>query len=107
MNSKLLRKEEILKKIDNLKNINISELITKNKKFKGFREQKKMNKMINNNQKRINTNQINKNSKISKLSIELFPDKPLKINQDLLKNKVKLKKNLSNRKFYPRKYINM
>ena len=107
MNSKLLRKEEILKKIDNLKNINISELITKNKKFKGFREQKKMNKMINNNQKRINTNQINKNAKISKLSIELFPDKPLKINQDLLKNKVKLKKNLSNRKFYPRKYINM
>ena len=47
MNSKLLRKEEILKKIDNLKNINISELITKNKKFKGFREQKKMNKMFN------------------------------------------------------------
>ena len=110
MNSKLLRKEEILKKIDNLKNINISELITKNKKFKGFREQKKMNKMFNkknNNAKRINTNQINKNAKISKLSIELFPDKPLKINQDLLKNKVKLKKNLSNRKFYPRKYINM
>ena len=110
MNSKLLRKEEILKKIDNLKNINISELITKNKKFKGFREQKKMNKMFNkknNNAKRINTNQINKNAKISKLSIELFPDKPLKINQDLLKNKAKLKKNLSNRKFYPKKYINM
>ena len=110
MNSKLLRKEEILKKIDNLKNINISELITKNKKFKGFREQKKMNKMFNkknNNAKRINTNQINKNAKISKLSIELFPDKPLKINQDLLKNKAKLKKNLSNRKFYPKKYIGM
>ena len=107
MNSKLLNKEEIRKKIDNLKNINLSELINKNKKFKGFREQKKMNKMINNNQKRINTNQINKNAKISKLSIDLFQDKPLKMKQDLLKNKVKLKRNLSNRKFYPIKYIKM
>ena len=110
MNSKLLNKEEIRKKIDNLKNINLSELINKNKKFKGFREQKKMNiiiNKINNNTKRINTNQINKNSKISKLSIDLFQDKPLKIKEDLLKNKVKLKRNLSNRKFYPIKYIKM
>jgi hypothetical protein len=108
MNSKLLNKEEIRKKIDNLKNINLSELINKNKKLKGFREQKKMNKImnkINNNQKRINTNQINKNSKISKLSIDLFQEKPLKIKEDLLKNKVKLKRNLSNRKFYPKDYI--
>ena len=108
MNSKLLNKEEIRKKIDNLKNINLSEMINKNKKFKGFRDQKKMNKImnkINNNQKRINTNQINKNAKISKLSIDLFQDKPLKIKEDLIKNKVKLKRNLSNRKFYPKDYI--
>ena len=110
MNSKLLNKEEIRKKIDNLKNINLSELINKNKKFKGFREQKKMNKImnkINNNSKRINTNQINKKANISKLSIDLFQDKPLKIKEDLIKNKVKLKRNLSNRKFYPKKYIKM
>lgn len=110
MNSKLLHKEEIRKKIDNLKNINLSELINKNKKFKGFREQKKMNKIlnkINNNSKRINTNQINKNAKISKLSIDLFQDKPLKMNQDLIKNKAKIKRNLSNRKFYPKKYVRM
>ena len=108
MNSKLLNKEEIRKKIDNLKNINLSELINKNKKLKGFREQKKMSKImnkINNNQKRINTNQINKNSKISKLSIDLYQEKPLKIKEDLLKNKGKLKRNLSNRKFYPKDYI--
>jgi hypothetical protein len=57
---------------------------------------------VNNISKRLNTNQINKNAKISKLSIELFPDKPLKANEDLIKNKNKLKKNLSNRKFYPK-----
>ena len=110
MNSKITHNEEIRKKLENLKNINLSELLNKNKKFKGFREQKKVNKIlnkINNNTKRINTNQINKNAKISKLSIDLFQDKPLKMKQDLLKNKVKLKRNLSNRKFYPIKYIKM
>ena len=49
---------------------------------------KKMNKIfnkINNISKRINTNQINKNPKISNLSIDLFPDKPMKIKEDLYK----------------------
>ena len=120
MNSKLLYKEEAKLRIDNLKNINLSELINKKKKFKGFRDTKeilnfhqrpkKINKIlnkINNPTKRLNTNQINKNTKISKLSIDLFSDKPLKIKDDLIKNKNKLKNNLSNRKFYPKKYLKM
>ena len=71
MNSKLVfHNEENRIKIDNLKNINLSEIINKKKKFKGFRESKeaqninqkpkKMNKIfnkINNISKRINTNQ--------------------------------------------------
>ena len=121
MNSKLVfHNEENRIKIDNLKNINLSEIINKKKKFKGFRESKeaqninqkpkKMNKIfnkINNISKRINTNQINKNPKISNLSIDLFPDKPMKIKEDLYKNKTKFKRNLSNRKFYPKKFIKM
>ena len=103
-------------KIDNLlfnpKNINLSYKKKKKKKFKAIQNfnQKKLNKnldKVNNISKRLNTNQINKNAKISKLSIELFPDKPLKANEDLIKNKNKLKKNLSNRKFYPKKLIQM
>jgi len=120
MNSKLLHKEEAKLRIDNLKNINLSELINKKKKFKGFRDTKdiqnfnqrpkKINKIlnkINNPTKRLNTNQINKNTKISKLSIDLFSDKPLKVKDDLIKNRNKLKNNLSNRKFYPKKYLKM
>ena len=112
MNSKLFHKEEGRLKIENLKNINLSDIINKKKKFKAIQNfnQKKLNKnldKVNNISKRLNTNQINKNAKISKLSIELFPDKPLKANEDLIKNKNKLKKNLSNRKFYPKKFIQM
>jgi hypothetical protein len=41
MNSKLVfHNEENRIKIDNLKNINLSEIINKKKKFKGFRESK-------------------------------------------------------------------
>ena len=112
MNSKLFHKDEGRLKIENLKNINLSDIINKKKKFKAIHNfnQKKLNINIdkaNNITKRLNTNQINKNAKISKLSIELFPDKPLKAKEDLIKNKNKLKKNLSNRKFYPIKYIQM
>ena len=112
MNSKLFHKEEGRLKIENLKNINLSDIINKKKKFKAIHNfnQKKQNINIdkaNNITKRLNTNQINKNQKISKLSIELFPDKPLKVKEDLIKNKNKLKKNLSNRKFYPIKFIQM
>ena len=112
MNSKLFHKEEGRLKIENLKNINLSDIINKKKKFKAIHNfnQKKLNINIdkaNNITKRLNTNQINKNPKISKLSIELFPDKPLKVKEDLIKNKNKLKKNLSNRKFYPIKFIQM
>ena len=112
MNSKLFHKEEGRLKIENLKNINLSDIINKKKKFKAIHNfnQKKLNINIdkaNNITKRLNTNQINKNPKISKLSIELFPDKPLKVKEDLIKNKNKLKKNLSNRKFYPLKFIQM
>ena len=112
MNSKLFHKDEGRLKIDNLKNINLSDIINKKKKFKAIHNfnQKKFNINIdkaNNITKRLNTNQINKNPKISKLSIDLFPEKPLKAKEDLIKNKNKLKKNLSNRKFYPIKYIQM
>jgi hypothetical protein len=97
MNSKLFHKDEGRLIIENLKNINLSDIINKKKKFKAIHNfnQKKLNINIdkaNNITKRLNTNQINKNPKISKLSIELFPDKPLKANEDLIKNKNKLKK---------------
>ena len=103
MNSKLFHKEEGRLKIENLKNINLSDIINKKKKFKAIHNfnQKKLNINIdkaNNITKRLNTNQINKNLKISKLSIELFPDKPLKVKEDLIKNKNKLKKNSSRTK---------
>ena len=128
MNSKLLHHEDGRIKIDNLKNITLSELISKKKKFKNLRDSKdiqlfnqkpkKLNNILNkkeknsnlkqfgnNTSKRMTTNQINKNAKIAKLSIELFQDKPLKIKDNLMKNKAKLKRNLSNRKFYPKKYL--
>ena len=112
MNSKLFHKDEGRLIIENLKNINLSDIINKKKKFKAIPNfnQKKLNINIdkaNNITKRLNTNQINKNPKISKLSIDLFPEKPLKAKEDLIKNKNKLKKNLSNRNFYPIKFIQM
>ena len=128
MNSKLLHHEDGRIKIDNLKNITLSDLISKKKKFKNFRDskdnqlfnqkQKKINNLLNkyeknsnlkqfgnNASKRMITNQINKNAKIAKLSIELFPDKPFKVKENLIKNKNKLKRNLSSRKIYPKKYF--
>jgi hypothetical protein len=128
MNSKLLNNQEVKLKIDNLKNINISEIIKK-KKYKGFREgkdiqifnhkQKHQNSKLNNfcvnkNLKeydytisRITTNQINKNSKIGKLSIDLFDGKPYKLKENLLNNKIRKKNLHSNRRFYPKKYLKM
>ena len=128
MNSKLLHHEDGRIKIDNLKNITLSDLISKKKKFKNFRDSKdiqlfnqkpkKINNILNkieknsnlkqfgnNAPKRMITNQINKNAKIAKLSIDLFPDKPFKIKENIIKNKNKLKRNLSSRKIYPKKYL--
>lgn len=128
MNSKLLNNEEGKIKLDNFKNITLSDIINKKKKYKGFREGKDIqifnqksklqnNKLINiqqnpnskgydNTISRINTNQINKNAKIAKLSLDLLAEKPLKLKEDLYKNKIR-KNNLSNRKFYPKKYLKM
>ena len=132
MNSKLLNNEENRKKIDNLKNITLADIINKKKKFKSFRDgkdlqlfnqkQKISNNKINNilqkqNSKgheniisRINTNQINKNTKIeklAKLSLDLFGEKPFKLKEDLLKKKLKRKNHHSNKKCYPMKYLKM
>ena len=128
MNSKLLNNEEGRIKLDNFKNITLSDIINKNKKYKGFRESKDIqifkqkskhqnNKIINIHQNqnskgfdntisRITTNKINKNEKIAKLSLELYAEKPFKLKEDLYRNKIR-RKNLSNRKFYPRKYLKM
>ena len=132
MNSKILNFEEGKIKMDNIKNINInlSEIINKKKKFKGFREGRELhifnqiskhqiNKLneFHKNQiikesdnavtSRITTNQINKNANIAKLSLELYPDKPFKIKDDLIKNKYRKRIHHSNRKFYPKQYIKM
>ena len=132
MNSKILNFEEGKIKMDNIKNINInlSEIINKKKKFKGFREggelhifnqiSKHQNNKINDFHKnqiikesdnsvinRISTNQINKNAKIAKLSLDLYPDKPYKIKDDLIRNKYRKRIHHSNRKFYPKQYIKM
>ena len=94
MNSKLFINEEGKIKIDNFKNIALYDIINKKKKFKGFRDGKDFSyfnqkskhqyNKINNNQQshnskandnsisRIANNQINKNIKIAKLSLELF-----------------------------------
>jgi len=129
MNSKLLNYEEGRIKIDNLKNITLSDIISKKKKFKGFRDGReiqifnqisknqnnKMNNNINQNlnlkeldiiNSRMTTNQINKNAKIAKLSLDLISEKPYKLRDDLYKNKVR-RKNFSNRKFYPKRYLKM
>lgn len=129
MNSKLLNYEEGRIKIDNLKNITLSDIISKKKKFKGFRDGReiqifnqisknqnnKMNNNINQNlnlkeldiiNSRMTTNQINKNEKIAKLSLDLISEKPYKLRDDLYKNKVR-RKNFSNRKFYPKRYLKM
>ena len=129
MNSKLLNYEEGRIKIDNLKNITLSDIISKKKKFKGFRDGReiqifnqisknqnnKMNNNINQNinlkefdiiNSRMTTNQINKNAKIAKLSLDLISEKPYKLREDLYKNKVR-RKNFSNRKFYPKRYLKM
>ena len=118
--------------MENIKNINInlSEIINKKKKFKGFREGRELHifnqisKHQNNKQNdfhknqiikesdnsvtnRISTNQINKNAKIAKLSLDLYPDKPYKIKDELIRNKYRKRILHSNRKFYPREYIKM
>ena len=129
MNSKLLYNEDNRIKIDNMKNITLSDLILKKKKFKNLcapkdiqifnQKPKKTNNILNNkidknsNLKqygnnasiRMTTNHFSKNEKIAKLSIELFQDKPLKIKGDLIKNKNRVKRNLSSRKIYPKKYL--
>lgn len=135
MNSKLLNcaEEGSQIKLDNLKNINLSDIINKKKKYKGFREGRDIQLFnqkskhsnnnniinINNNQdiynskihdntiSRIVTNQINKNAKIAKLSLDLFMDKPFKLKEELIKNKSRKKNCLSSRKFYPKKYLKM
>ena len=132
MNSKKLNFEEGKIKMDNIKNLNInlSEIINKKKKFKGFREgrelhifnqiSKNQNNKLNDFHKnqiinkcdnavtnRISTKEINKNAKIAKLSLELYPDKPYKISDNLIKNKYRKRIHHSNRKFYPKKYIKM
>ena len=90
MNSKLLNCEEGRIKIDNLKNITLSDIIHKKKKYKGFREGRDIqkfnqkpkhllnninnnnnqdifnSKILDNSNSRIITNQINKNIKIAK-----------------------------------------
>ena len=128
MNSKLLNNEEGRIKIDNFKNITLSELINKKKKYKGFREGKEIqifnqkpkhqiNKLSNVHQNqnlkgydntisRIKTNQINKNPKIAKLSLDLLAEKPYKLKENILKNKIR-KNNHSSRKNYPKKYLKM
>lgn len=128
MNSKLLNYEDGKLKLDNFKNITLSDIINKKKKFKGFRDgrdiqllnqkPKQQNKLNNNQQNlnlnennnisnRIPTNQINKNAKIAQLSLDLFSDKPYKLKEDLVKNKIMKKNHHSNRKFYPKKYLKM
>lgn len=126
MNSKILNNEEGRIKLENFKNITLSDIINKKKKYKGFREGKdiqifnqkskhQFNKLNNNHQNqilkgydntisRITTNQINKNAKIAKLSLDLLAEKPYKLKENILKNKIR-KNNLSNRKFYPKKYL--
>lgn len=131
MNSKLLNCEEGRIKIDNLKNITLSDIIHKKKKYKGFREGRDIqkfnqkskhllnninnnnnqdifnSKILDNSNSRIITNQINKNIKIAKLSLDLFVDKPFKLNNELIKNKIRKKNIHSSRKFYPKKYLEM
>ena len=128
MNSKLLNNEEGRIKLDNYKNIGLSDIINKKKKYKGFREGKdiqifnqkskhQINKLNNVNQNqilkgydntssRIITNQINKNPKIAKLSLDLFAEKPYKLKENILKSKLR-KNNHSSRKLYPKKYMKM
>ena len=127
MNSKLLNYEEGRIKIDNIKNITLSDIINKKKRFRGFRDgreyqlfnqmSKNQNTRISNNilqnlkefedvNSRMNTNHISKNAKISKLSLDLVAEKPYKLRDDLNK-KVRKKNVLSNRKFYPKKYVKM
>ena len=77
MNSKLFHKEEGRLKIENLKNINLSDIINKKKKFKAIHNfnQKKLNINIdkaNNITKRLNTNQINKNRKYQNYQLNFF-----------------------------------
>lgn len=131
MNSKLLNCEEGKIKIDNLKNITLSDIINKKKKYKGFREGRDIqifnqklkhsnnNNIINNNLdifnskiqdntiSRISTNQINKNAKIAKLSLDLFADKPYKLKEEQFKKKLRKYNLNSNRNFYPKKYLKM
>ena len=136
MNSKLLNcaEEGSQIKLDNLKNINLSDIINKKKKYRGFREGRDIQLFnqkskhsnnnniinINNNQdiynnskihdnsiSRIATNQINKNAKIAKLSLDLFADKPYKLKEEFFKNKSRKKNCHSSRKFYPKKYLKM
>ena len=132
MNSKFLNCEEGKIKIDNLKNITLSDIINKKKKYKGFREGRDIqifnqklkhsnnnNNIINNNLdifnskiqdntiSRISTNQINKNAKIAKLSLDLFADKPYKLKEEQFKKKLRKYNLNSNRNFYPKKYLKM
>ena len=131
MNSKLLNcAEEGGKiKLDNLKNITLSDIINKKKKYRGFREGRDIQLFnqkskhsnnniinINNNQdihdskiydNTISNNQINKNAKIAKLSLDFFADKPYKLKEELYKNKSRKKNCHSSRKFYPKKYLKM
>ena len=136
MNSKLLNcsEEGNQIKLDNLKNITLSDIINKKKKYRGFREGRDIQLFnqkskhsnnnniinINNNQdiynnskihdnsiSRIATNQINKNAKIAKLSLDLFADKPYKLKEEFFKNKSRKKNCHSSRKFYPKKYLKM
>ena len=131
MNSKFLNCEEGQIKIDNLKNITLSDIINKKKKYKGFREGRDIqifnqklkhsnnNNIINNNVdifnskiqdntiSRISTNQINKNAKIAKLSLDLFADKPYKLKEEQFKKKLRKYNLNSNRNFYPKKYLKM
>ena len=127
MNSKLLNCEDGRIKIDNIKNITLSDIINKKKRFRGFRDgrefqlfnqvSKNQNTRINSNilqnlkefgelNPRLNTNQISKNPKIAKLSLDLVAEKPFKLREDLNK-KVKRKNLLSSRKRYPKKYLKM
>lgn len=110
-------------KIDNLKNITLSDIINKKKKFKGFREPKDIqllnNKLKYNNNKlsniqygnipsnRIITNQVSKNQKLSKLSLDLFPDVPYKLNENVNKKRRKKYNHNSNKKYYPKNYLMM
>ena len=127
MNSKLLNYEEGRIKIDNIKNITLSDIINKKKRFRGFRDgreyqlfnqmSKNKNTRISNNilqnlkefedvNSRMNTNHISKNAKIQKLSLDLVAEKPYKL-IDNLNKKVRKKNALSNWKFYPKKYGKM